>query len=262
MAKSVTKMSRGELEHKSLFGYKLGVWKLHKAFLSGVVTFCTVVSFVVLFLLSLDAHAQRYEWEESSLYIKPQLGMIMLGKVSAELRPISQDSDKFDYKQDGYGYFPSIIGIALERKIIKDLFIEIEAGFFRNYDVGELSSDKESHALIAVGPIFRFSNESRLITPFVSLSLGSLYSQYNSSNIVQEEVASVIDEVASFLGQVGAGVDFGYFEDIDFGIGYKFMFIGSQGDLEIFGLDNQTLHFGPRIGHRFEGTIRIGTNVF
>lgn len=226
------------------------------------VKFFMAMSYVFLFFLSQEAQAQLYEWEESSMYIKPIFGLIVLGKTNAELRPIVDDSDTFEYVQDdGYGYFPSIVGIALERKLRRDVLIEIEGAFFQNYNRDELTSDKESHALVAVGPVYRYLNDS-LITPVVSVSLGGIFSQYNSTDIVQDEIASVIDDATSFVGQAKVGVDLGFWEEIDFGIGYKFMFIGSQNDLEVFGIEPQTLYFGPKIGHRFEGSIRVGTNVF
>ena len=223
--------------------------------------FCISASFVFFFSLELKAQNQLYEGNESSIYVKPFLGMIVLGKTNVELRPIVDDSDTFTYTQDGYGYFPSIIGIGLEREMAQDLFLELEAGFFRNYDEDELTSDRESHILIAIGPVFRHSSNSP-VTPFVSLSFGSMFSQYNSTGIIQDEFASVIDDAISFLGQAGVGADFGFSDDIEFGVGYKFMFIGGQNELEVFGIEPQKLYFGSKIGHRIEGIFRIGSNFF
>ena len=222
---------------------------------------CISASVVFFFSLELKAQNELYEWEESSIYLKPFLGMIVLGKTNVELRPIVDAGDEFVYTQDGYGYFPSIIGIGLERKMAQDLFLEVEVGFFRNYDEDELTSDRESHVLIAIGPVFRYSSNSP-ITPFVSLGVGSMFSQYNSTDIIQDEFASVVDDATSFLGQAGVGADFGFSEDIELGVGYKFMFIGGQNELEAFGIEPQRLYFGPKIGHRIEGIIRLGSNVF
>ncbi len=216
------------------------------------------IFFLVFFSLNVEAQTKRYEWEESTIYLKPSLGFIMFGNYNPTVGSGSDVNIDPEFSPDAYDYFPSILAFSAGKKIVSDLFVEGEVAFFRSDDSANFVSHQENHFLFAVGPVFYFSNDT-IITPLVSVNLGGLYSQYNSGDILEDDI--VVDEITSFVAQAGAGIDFGFFEDIDFGINYKFMFIGKQSDLDVIE-SMDTITFDNRFGHRFEGSIRVGTNIF
>ena len=217
------------------------------------------VLFIIFSIYSLDLFAQfdrNFDWQESNIYIKPLFGMIVFGSANVNLNNEYID----DYSPNGYDYFPTFAGVAAGRKISSNLFVELEMGYTNNYGSDDLKTDKESHVLFAVGPVYYIKNSS-IVTPRVSASVGGSYSQYNTDDFrFTDEFVFLIDKTTSPIVNLGAGVGIEFFDEIDFGVEYKLMFMTAQKNLILS--DGQVIDLGTRINHRFESFVKLGTNIF